>query len=394
MPANNFYQVLGLQPNASEKEIKAAYRKLALIYHPDRHGGDKAYEVRFQEIQKAYEVLINSSERAVYDQKQKRRRPGPRPNSGKARRIKVYVDKRIIPLGDSFTVTFTVPSPKAEIVVENLAHFKIIEGPIKRTGLFSHQGVLTVITKVSYELLPLKRGYLPVGPAASLVNGQRFRSGELHVRVVAGPYQRKKGTGIKLKSRSKLAVAACFLLFTLLFFNLVNLEQEPPIEPRSHRHMYDVLQLQNGVAPFDAHFGVGEYDTESYNKIMFTSKHKQDVVVCVVKTSTNEVIRNAYVQANSQHEMRHLPDGFFYIKVYSGKNWSENKELEGADVRGGFAWNEEFKVYDKPSLHVKLNQFTNSEHVFYTDFEITLYAVDKANMAGEFVSSQQFFRRK
>ena len=60
-------------------------------------------------------------------------------------------------------------------------------------------------------------------------------------------------------------------------------------------------------------------------------------------------------------------------------------------MKGGFVWNEEFKVYDKPSLYIKLNQFSNSKHVFYTDFEVTLYATDKSNMAGEVVSPREFF---
>jgi DnaJ-class molecular chaperone len=65
--ARDYYATLGLKRNASEKEIKAAYRKLARKHHPDVNPGDKGAEERFKEINRAYEVLSDSSKRAKYD---------------------------------------------------------------------------------------------------------------------------------------------------------------------------------------------------------------------------------------------------------------------------------------------------------------------------------------
>jgi len=63
----DLYSVLGLTREASEKEIKKAYRKLALEYHPDRNPGDDIAESKFKEVQQAYEVLGNPEERVKYD---------------------------------------------------------------------------------------------------------------------------------------------------------------------------------------------------------------------------------------------------------------------------------------------------------------------------------------
>jgi molecular chaperone DnaJ len=63
-----FYDILGVKRDASEKDIKAAYRKLARKHHPDVNPGDKSAEERFKEISEAYEVLSNKSKRQVYDQ--------------------------------------------------------------------------------------------------------------------------------------------------------------------------------------------------------------------------------------------------------------------------------------------------------------------------------------
>lgn len=66
--AKDFYKVLGVNRNASEKEIKSAYRKLARKYHPDVNPGDKKAEDTFKEIGAAYEVLSDSEKRRRYDQ--------------------------------------------------------------------------------------------------------------------------------------------------------------------------------------------------------------------------------------------------------------------------------------------------------------------------------------
>jgi molecular chaperone DnaJ len=64
----DYYEVLGVHRNGSEAEIKKAFRRLALKYHPDRNAGDKDAEARFKEIAEAYEVLSDPAKRARYDQ--------------------------------------------------------------------------------------------------------------------------------------------------------------------------------------------------------------------------------------------------------------------------------------------------------------------------------------
>src|SRR3982751_483998 len=63
----DFYQILGVARGASDDEIKKAYRKLAMQYHPDRNGGSKEAEERFKLITEAYDVLRDGNKRAIYD---------------------------------------------------------------------------------------------------------------------------------------------------------------------------------------------------------------------------------------------------------------------------------------------------------------------------------------
>ncbi|WP_311753771.1 molecular chaperone DnaJ [Proteus columbae] len=68
MAKRDFYEVLGLSKSADEKEIKRAYKRLAMKYHPDRNQGDKESEAKFKEIKEAYEILSDAQKRAAYDQ--------------------------------------------------------------------------------------------------------------------------------------------------------------------------------------------------------------------------------------------------------------------------------------------------------------------------------------
>src|SRR5277367_2822991 len=65
--SKSYYDVLGVDKAASEQEIKAAYRKLSLKYHPDRNPDDKVAEEKFKEINEAYQTLGETDKRQQYD---------------------------------------------------------------------------------------------------------------------------------------------------------------------------------------------------------------------------------------------------------------------------------------------------------------------------------------
>ena len=67
MSKRDYYEVLGVERTCTEAQLKTAYRKLAMKYHPDRNPGNKEAEERFKEAAEAYAVLCDSEKRSLYD---------------------------------------------------------------------------------------------------------------------------------------------------------------------------------------------------------------------------------------------------------------------------------------------------------------------------------------
>ena len=75
---DDFYKALGVSEDASESDIKKAYRKLSRKYHPDLNPGDEQAEKKFKEISEAYDVLSDKKQREEYDRLRRRTARGPR----------------------------------------------------------------------------------------------------------------------------------------------------------------------------------------------------------------------------------------------------------------------------------------------------------------------------
>ena len=67
MSQKNLYEVLGVPEDATEAQVRSAYKKLAIKFHPDKNPGDEAAEERFKELTQAYEVLTDAKKRQAYD---------------------------------------------------------------------------------------------------------------------------------------------------------------------------------------------------------------------------------------------------------------------------------------------------------------------------------------
>jgi len=113
-----YYQILGLHPEATAEEIRKAYRRLALQWHPDRNAGNPAAEERFKAISEAYAVLIDPAKRRDYDRARQAGAPYEPPGSRE----------------DLFRDLFA--DPRASAVFEELAG-EFERGSIRSTAMTS-----------------------------------------------------------------------------------------------------------------------------------------------------------------------------------------------------------------------------------------------------------------
>lgn len=99
----NYYYFLGIEEDASEEEIKKAYRKLSLKYHPDKNKDDAFFAERFREVNEAYETLIDKEKRKVYDSGHQHTKKQMRSHLPPV--IKTFtVDKKTVNKGDEIIV--------------------------------------------------------------------------------------------------------------------------------------------------------------------------------------------------------------------------------------------------------------------------------------------------
>ena len=108
----DYYEVLGVAKNANADEIKKAYRKAAIQFHPDKNPGDKEAEEKFKEAAEAYDVLSNPDKRARYDQF------GHAGMSGAAGGNVMSIPTMIIFKNGNTSKTFIGVTDKSEIIAE------------------------------------------------------------------------------------------------------------------------------------------------------------------------------------------------------------------------------------------------------------------------------------
>ncbi|AYO57372.1 hypothetical protein CO230_04080 [Chryseobacterium sp. 6424] len=102
----DYYYILGIKPNASNEEIKKAYRKLSLKFHPDKNDGDLFFQERFKDIQEAYEILIDINKRKEFDTKLNSLNQQNQGSNFNPEIILFNVDKKSCEYNDEITFTW------------------------------------------------------------------------------------------------------------------------------------------------------------------------------------------------------------------------------------------------------------------------------------------------
>lgn len=337
----NFYQTLGVSIDATNDEIKKAYRKLATKFHPDLNAGDKYFEERFKEIQQAYEVLSNSYSRSEYNNKlfnfYKERYTESSTNSS-SYSSKNYKSEP----NQSKNNTNTQSNNTQNSNGNNLGCLKmIIFALILSFIAFLWKECTRKTENTDYSITADKDSIASIDDTSAIP----VRNDSV-VNVVNDSIY---GASEKLN------------------------------KPQSF------FQLNNGDSPLNNCFGNGEFQGKAY--ITFKNSNETDAIVCLVDYNTDETVRNEYIRAGSDYTMRKIPSGTYFLKVYYGNDWNSEKK-NFCDSNGGFNVDESFSKSDRVDDLINIENSSSG----YTTGTITLYKVENGNMSSETISEQEFFK--
>ena len=440
----NHYQTLGLTNSATQEEIKKAYRKLAIKFHPDKNVGDTFFDEMFREIKNAYDILSNPSLKRDYDLKYNaflnrtgertnatnQQRPSqkqqqtyrPKPKRSYLDRIKSinpkrFVSDKIANFGNlSFKgklrllfQVFLFVLPFIGIYLNGFLGFITVMGFYGFTYLFIDtvknvndidsvgSGIVGLIVAPIIALMIFGQGldYFDINPFDWFDNDSKIEN--VKEKIVAEPVtdiEEKDDEIPLLKVHDYMDAEQREQIRKLNESTKKINEFSKELEsgkykdilenPNKTTSKYRGNQLQNGASPLDACFGKGIYSQSAWLK--FDNSNRTDAVVCLVRAYDNKTIRNEYIKAGATFEMSKIPSGTYYIKVYYGNDWNPNKK-NFCGINGAFERNVSFSKSDKIGDHIRIENTSTS----YTTGTITLYAVENGNMSTENIDEQDFF---
>lgn len=428
----NHYQTLGLKNDASQDEIKKAYRKLAIKFHPDKNVGDNFFDELFREIKDAYDILSNPVSKRDYDLKynafvnkangntnttyqqrptekqQQTYRPKPKPKRSYFDRIKSFNPKRLISekignfknlslkgkLGFLFQILLFA-LPFIGIYLNEFLGFITVIGFYAFTYLFIDtaknvndidsvgSGIVGLIVAPIIALMIFGQGldYFDINPF-DWFKTKNTTEKEYKPYVYENDNTTKSNRTRELtetEKRIKEMREQQAEFEKILSDSKLDEITKAPSKYRGN-------QLKNGTSPLDACFGKGIYSQNAWVK--FDNSNRTDAVVCLVRAYDNKTIRNEYIRAGANFEMSKIPSGTYYIKVYYGNDWNPNKK-NFCGINGAFERNVSFSKSDKIGDQIKIENTSRS----YTTGTITLYAVENGNMTTESIDEEDFFNK-
>lgn len=328
------YNVLGVKDNATLEEIKASYRKLSLIYHPDVTGGNSEMYLK---IQNAYNTLSDPQKRMEYD-------------------MRLY---RLMHQSNNDNMR---GQQNKENEYNNVTHQY-------RESRQANSSSKTSTNKDKQR----QSAYHQAGVGCLTILAKSFLTvcGILILIWILNEYEESNHSMDKnIDAESDKLIA------------------EEVVAPREESY-YKGNQLKNGASPYSAYIGKNKYDKSIDNYILIKNGSKSDVVVLLYNILSNTCARNTYIQAGVNFKIRNIPQGIYKMKCFYGNDWNPNLTMPN-DIIGGFETDVSFSETgenDYFDMYLKEDESGTS----IPNYTVTLYQVRNGNLSMPTISKYKFF---
>lgn len=385
------YEILGVSPNASEKEIRNAYRKLVLKYHPDRNQGSKVAKEKFAEIQKAYEILKEG-----YHPLQSKPRHKPVYRTRKDPfKLRIILPEKEVTLGHFSVKVFSIKKwkdirlllpPSIELVKKEMPE------PI---FLNTNQGPVAA-WNTTFHLIGNQTGHFSVGPAEVTDNGTRYFTEKAFINIYSKEYfrQKQKSENRLNKIIQTVSIAAFILFIGILAYNVVMDQVDPERKRRALARDGKPIpdfRLQTGAAPYVHFYGNNLKDPTSAHEIQFIGDPILDQVVFLVDLNNNKIVRHNYIQASDTFKMNRIPDGTYYIKVFFGRDWDVTNTMANGKLKGGFNIYRKFITFTDADQILRMDRSAKNDSLAFDAYRITLYKVKGGDAPASSLEEKTFF---
>ena len=329
------YKTLEVKTDATPYDIKKSYRRLVLQFHPDKNPNDKSAELKFKEVQEAYEVLSDTTKRSDYDFQYRRQ----------YKTQTILTPEAIYNLAKQ--VRNSVSSLDKDYINQQIVYKRLYEVLNQRNVSFLLANGNKVINLgiIDESIHAMKNLSFSFAEAFSLQLVQLAEGNEEKLKEIRHWLKQKK-----IQNYFESYKAAGIMITVVLLFIVAVVMNENMIKNSStgkgnaatkyskvnitptgakdaNNTGWTITDYNTGDIPGCSAF-VPRYDFDLNNSLHISVGNQFDAVIKLVNQSTQKCIRYIYMKSGSTFEIRNIPQGKYYLKTAYGNNWMEKKTGE------------------------------------------------------------------
>lgn len=408
----DYYKILGVSPNATQEEIKVAFRQLAFKFHPDRNPNDRVSENKFKQIAEAYEILSDTNKRNAYNfdyNKNKRNRTS---NSRNHTSENQASNANVTP--QTFLRIFRDIKGKIEGIdksrinqrklfdsIYDLLTINNINFLLSRNDTIANRQIIDEILICCKPLGNDKhpvQSFIYVDKIIEKLNNLASSDKESILKIQSFDKQRKFSSFI---SRNiAFAIIPAVILFFVIVSNFDNnsspsynrptngeldntFVESNPITELSPEELLELkkekmrsegwqdTKVLNGQLPSFYNYIPKKSDIDNYLEVFVGGG--TDVAIKIMNLHTEKCIRYVFINSGSNYKIRNIPEGKYYLKIAYGKDWFskvENERCIGRFLRNplyekgddimDYNLQQTYDGYNIPSFQLKLDVISST----------------------------------